>query len=565
VRPFVALLVVLALLASPLAVARPHETRMGIEAEENDRLALDARGQANCVTTAVARLTDDARCPVASTGGPHPATGILVLDALFETHGGVRRPASLAEDPRASRPSYYEGTNLHRSTDGLAPDILVPGPHDVWAWFGFWEDLDGDRLAEYKTVSASSASPFTSETIATDNEWLRKDGARVIAFIEPGSHPQVGDAHRPASYEPDAILTPATAGNPLYESQETFVVIHVDGSLFQVVELRVVTDPRFDHTPTAESFVDIDRHATAAAGPVEALYAGTAAPFVNALGSPSLGYMPNGGRAGPVPFDGTPLAEPSADLYGAVWAPYGREWADASGSTSAGRHAAHVADYEAWIDLLAYHTPAGPVTSTAYTGPGPLPGRASDGSHATAPGFVTFDLWVGFWKDLDGDGYIGRANPEDPHEGGARPMPDRYVGSNGEWLGVNPGARPGGGGWRIVLTPERDWGPAGVFVARNTDVFTIANSRGDVCPPGLPCLPNGGLRRVSGNDAVVIESRAFGNGRLASDYVLFPQGTLDVPFTACTEPIPVATSLTPEPKSGLVRDCDVIGSLVLPA
>ncbi|HVL47734.1 MAG TPA: hypothetical protein VM889_04170 [Candidatus Thermoplasmatota archaeon] len=448
------------------------------EADEANREALNAAGQANCVREAAEGI-DSPTCPRVPTGGLYPIDGIRLLDGFVTFLAGPTSASADAQDvftmlgggpmPEHIVSDQARGANAHRASNGFAPDVVWPGPMSLKAAYGYWGDTNGDRIVAINlSENAEHASP--------DNEWVGLANREVYVYVEPGSHPQYRSMIRPGDTQPDARLRASSRG--LYDTG-IVPVIFTDGSLVQTYTITTIADAilspspdgEFPYTMRADSLVDIDVYGAVAPGPVEALYTGTAAPLVNAIGSPSYGICPAGCSGLPIGPTETAADPTIAAAQNALYARYPREWADGSGSTAEGRRAAFEDAYEGWIDLLP-RTRVKPVVYQVnignelppFTTDAPLVGHnTADGEQAAAPGFVTFDLWVGIWRDLNGDGFIGRANADDPYEAGSRPLPDDYFARDGEFFGAVANLTT----FTLWLVPDTEWGPNGARVARS--------------------------------------------------------------------------------------------------
>ncbi|HVL48394.1 MAG TPA: hypothetical protein VM889_07550 [Candidatus Thermoplasmatota archaeon] len=447
---FATIALVLSLLA-PL-VAEAAVIDLTYEAVEQDRALLDAAGQMNCVLEAYESTPSDA-CPTAPTTVAYPSSGIRMLDGQVLMYFMPNlRPC---EPPRTSGCSAVYG-DLQTSTGGLAPAAIWPGPTAVRAWLGIWNDADGNNLLE-----TSATPPYTSQP---DNEWLAERGARVFTWIEPGAHPRISDWEKPEADEPDIRYQ---FSDPHYWGGG--IVVMVDGSLLQAVSVTTVNNPSLvpdegagtSYTVLEGSFVDLDRYAALAPGPIVALYASTAAAVVNDVGSPYGAHCPLCLVEAPRAASGTPAAEPAGRAQAPLRARYDTEWAAGNGSSIEGRLEEFQAGWHARVDLLpivgfAYTTTtADAVNDETYD----LATAAVDGRPTVPPGaWFHPRIWTGVWRDANGDGYVGHASAPDPYEYGARPNPDDHDHPQGEFLGwapTNVDAQSRIAGW---LVPDTSWG-----------------------------------------------------------------------------------------------------------
>ncbi|HVL47591.1 MAG TPA: hypothetical protein VM889_03450 [Candidatus Thermoplasmatota archaeon] len=570
VQRSVAWLVIVSFVLAPAAATHGH---VEWEAEESNRPTLDLAGQKNGVPEAY-------RDRGATPGG------LRLLDDFWDNTGGhaavpgVEYPLSVlgGEPPRGS--TFENHGDTRRATGGLAAPLIVPGASRFLAWYGYWDDKNEDgRIDEFATTSAL-------------NEWTLTPGAKLYSYVEPGPRPTLTAKTRPAATDPDfTYVDSGPALLRLYKSGSQFlgeVLVFLDGSLLQTLRVDTVTDPVLapsgparPYTPRPDSLVDIDIYASLAPGPVEALYAATAAPLVHEFASPSQGLCPTNCRG--LPWSPGPVASPLVGpAYALVYERYLQETHPDSRSSAAGRLHEFREAHRGWADLIAlYATPNDPYTPDVAT---PLPGRGANGLPAMIPGYLGFEVRTGLWRDVTDDGFVGRVG-SDPYDHGNRPIADRYEDSAGEYLGVYArdetgreirGSAPVGGREMVVtFRPVPSWGEAGVLVTWDTGtpavdvlpflcVFTIPPPSG--CPPLGAFLsdPPRSLGHVTG-DAVVTVTAVAGAvdpGRYATNGFLFlPTGTQNFAIEVCTEPLVIRHVLNGDEIDEPVRDCDVIDRL----
>ncbi|HVL48658.1 MAG TPA: hypothetical protein VM889_08890 [Candidatus Thermoplasmatota archaeon] len=435
--------------------------------------------------------------------------------------------------------------------------MILPGAGGFVALFGWWNNANGDPVLEIKVDAGSSAEdPRWNAT----NEWIPKPGAAMLAYVEPGSRPRATTHERPSEEEPDLVLEYTTEGH-VYVTGKPSLVLFPDGSLLQAFETLVVSDAwrlpsaHLPFTPKDGARVDRDRYAAVAPGPAEAVYGATLAPTVNAVGSPSYGSCPNGCEATSLPATGTAADDATGAAARVAWAPYPREWMEGSGASAAGRRAAYLAEPTPWVDLLPKSRVL-PSSVVIARDTAPLLGGGADGAPTMAPGFFTVDLYVGLHLDLDGDGFVGRA-PRDPHEGGRRPIPDRYFDPAGEFLAMTPILPDPDGLGRatrlaVTLVPDTDWGDGVVLHDRAPAALGAGGCGLDVCPDASPVL-------VTGGTPITLTLRPEGNfapGRWVTlESVLMPHGSPG--FTACVEPMEIRwTDAEGAPRGEIAWDCD---------
>ncbi|HVL48590.1 MAG TPA: hypothetical protein VM889_08545 [Candidatus Thermoplasmatota archaeon] len=563
----------LLLLAPVAAESTTFDARL--EIEEPGANAHAARGQRTCLAA-----PDDPACPAVLTGLAHPALGVLVLDAFAWTYAGATTLRDYAAEP--GRPGQGGlttaetrrlGMNPARESLGILPDAILPGAGSWRALHGHWSDDDGDQLIEAR---------FNGFAPVVGNEWAPIGGAaRVHVWIEPGSHPTVTTLDRPDATSPDLVLDCDRWTLLCDPRGEDDFIVATDGSLLGTVESAAVTRALLapsegrPYTTRADSLVDLDTYAAIAPGPVESLYAGVARPLLLFVGSPSYGSaLSDGGRIGPVPFGGTALAGPAEPVYEGLYAPYPREWAPGSGSTAAGERESYTLHYAPWIDLLpswgygavGLTSPQGGAAGPPTPKPGALPGRSATGAQAMLPGHLAFELRTGLWKDLDGDGFVGRADPTDPYEGGSKPLADDYANAAGEFapravdeLLVSTFARV-----VVTLRPDPDWG-AGVLVNCNYAPLIVNVGGWAECArdpwlcasPTTVCAVDPAAWLVTGTREIRLAMRLDGEAVARSDAVLLPRGTDGFAVEACAGPF----TLSWADERATVSDCDRIEPL----
>ncbi|HVL48963.1 MAG TPA: hypothetical protein VM889_10435, partial [Candidatus Thermoplasmatota archaeon] len=268
------------------------------EETETDRLALEAAGQANCVSEVVRAEDPLARCPAEATGWIHPAEGLRVLDDTYVVTGPTHPykftgwASTTAKNVEEGRRADYlsivqmllDGGNWRQDSEGEMPDIITPGVGNFVALYGWWADLDGDGVAEIKPIYANPGP---------DNEWVAKGGATVVSYVEPGSRPELTNRAQPGKSDPDIVYV----SQGVY--RQDYVILFLDGSLLRRTTVTTVADALLSadgegrpYTADAYSRVDIDVYAALAPGPLEALYGAVAGEISDHYGAPSLGICP---------------------------------------------------------------------------------------------------------------------------------------------------------------------------------------------------------------------------------------------------------------------------------
>ncbi|HVL46998.1 MAG TPA: hypothetical protein VM889_00405 [Candidatus Thermoplasmatota archaeon] len=560
-----AVLVVLALVAGGALAASRASLTLAPEADEANRLALDATGQKNCVPEALGRSEDPVNCPMTATGFSSPLVGIRLLDA-FPGHFGVNPWENVANAQGPGATETHQGFHSYaRSSRGALPDLVYPGWTTFIALYGAWDDLDGDGLVDW-IRNASASAP-------AGNEWASHRGGDLVSYISPGSHPTLLSEARPHDTEPDLAYAYDAWG---YTSIGP--TIYLDGTLLTTYEVDTVSRPVFapgphgrPFTPRADSLVDLDRYAALAPGPVEAVYGVTAGPFMERFGSPNSGTVfEDGERVGFPSAEGTLVAPVARAAFDRLYAGDLREWAAGSGSSAEGRHDAYKNAFLAWADLRLEQRVLDTNVGLGYQRfATPLVGRADDGSAATVPTLLATRVHTGLWRDLNGDGFVGFASTPDPYEGGSRPDPDDYQNPRGEFFPIPVGA-PGAASSivRVTLVPSPDWGEAGAFVTNN-GVPAMTGSGGLVCPPEelqiRSCVDGPSRWHVTGATPITLtvfsgSSGTFGSYNHAHE-ILLPAGTDGFSIRACLAPETIAWSHGGEPHEETVWDCDTLAPL----
>jgi len=559
------------LLIAPALLAAGCVTNFSVdetgEMEEPNGLRLEDLGQKTCVEAA-RHGEASAACPRVPTRFEAPQTGIEILDSFFAVYGSppplgdeVEQAFAFvsgesAQPPTGALGSLKRGTNPSRASGGAIGDVIAPGGGFFIALWGKWDNVNGDAMVDVRYVDPQSFSH------AMDNEWaIDITGDPLLGYVEPGSHPTLLSASRFQEDMPDFVYKAqadvfVSSGDAAQsEVPVTSHILFTDGSLFRHVRVTTVSRPllapdpdgRFPFTPRPGSLVDIDDYSALAPGPVAALYGVLLGEAVESVGSPNLGICPRRCAPDPAILADTPLAPVARE----GWSPYPQEWRVDSGSSRAGRWEEHKAAYAPWIDLLALArvNPTGGVASQLESRDGPLMGRRADGAQTSAPGLVTFEAWTGLWRDLDADGFVGRAGDE-PYGQGARPQPDDYYASGGEYLSLRPLQE-----FTVTLTPHDTWGdgvivvagyPGSVLAETPWPVVAILASleRGASDPIVLP------MRYAHAEDGV------FPGHYLTPYSVLLPAGSPG--FDVCTETLPLRYEVGGDAGETVLYDCDVI-------
>jgi len=526
VRPLLVFTFVLLLAAGP-AASRITSFDFAHEAGEPHRAALDAAGQMNCVREAIDRAATE-RCALEATGADFNegvVEGFRLLEAWHTTFVGLYQDGTTGH---ASVGLGGYGSNTERNF-GL-PDLIPPGASRFFAWSGFWNDLNGNRVLDLEET-ANPQQP-SNPTRGPNHEWARSPEP-VVAYLEPGSHPGFMSASAAAEGTPDIRFVDRVFSYPHHEQEPApGPVLFLEGSLLSPVTMTTVSaailapDGATPYTLRTNSRVDVDRYVAVAPGPVASLYAATLGPIVTPNQSPTLGAY----RVELPPLGGTGLESTAGPAYAALYASYPVEHAPDSMSTAAGRHADFVSNYAGWIDLLprsGYAEGSSVFQATAYTlrvgGTGSSLGRGVDGGQAVLPGaLLHFELRLGLWKDIDGDGFVGTARAGDAYESGTRPSPDDYHNARGEFFGTVARYPSLSSKEKLfaTLVPDESWGPGGVrFVGRGEGESQQA--------------PNGGTTPVK----VALGFDPRSPGLYTSHTMFFPAGTLEGGFTVCIEPV----------------------------
>jgi len=567
-RPLsIVLLATLSILAAG-CLQREYRVEVGYEVDEPSALAHAALGQRTCLLEAREQQSTGP-CPRVETGDPRIPLATLVLDDFYTTIGapnaGAQRdnyedllssqnPSEMLDrgDPAALVTDGLGGSNPRRGTQGAMNDVILPGFGTFWAALGYWDDRDGDGVVRL-------SQSFSEDDDDPDSEWSPRRDARLYSWVEPGPRPAWSSAYAPPAHHPD--FTYHLRGYTLYlaGAESSDVLVFPDGSLAQSMRVATASDPvlapsseGLPFTPTEHSRVDIDAYSAIAGGPVAAIYASVLAPTVNAYGNPSWGWCPNACR---LPF-GTGVDPVDGGLDGVYDLAYPRaapEWTEGSGSSAAGRREDFTDTYRGWIDVRpatripgppsAYVVNFGirfPTVESAAVAASPQGWDPQQGT-TIGPGYFAFDLWMGVWKDIDGDGFIGSAAKHDPYEGGRRPDGNDYLQPGSEFVGAFPAEQPNGENFQVRLIPDEGWGP-GVYQMNTggtpSDVYSRDPNSGACMDPSATHVAGVCLRPVDrGKDTLTLAAgvdRSFG-----SDGYYRSIGTLFLPFgspgfTICT-------------------------------
>jgi len=529
-----------------------------LEVDERNARQLDAEGQRNCA--AAAEAGGGPGCP-SVVRSKRPFSGVRLLDASAMQEGSrdpVGDAGTTANEPGnlfAVPAGFMRGANPRAASGGEAEEIILPGRYTLRAWYGVWNDTNGDRGIRIAFDVNGQATPT--------NEWIPEREATLVAYIEPGSRPGLMSSSRGHADAPDVTLLHDYSNHAHAQAGEGYVgiglspVVFLDGSLLQSVRTTTVAeailqpDGERPYTLTDASLVDIDVAAAAAPGPVADIFGATLATPVNAIGSPSVGSCPGECRIGPSFATGTALEGPVGALAAGQYVPPAREWLPGSGASNAGRRAEYNASYTPWADLAAAWAPW---SGSASRFAGPVPGRAADGRASAMPGVLVFHAWVGLWKDLDGDGFVG-APGEDPYAGGTRPTPDAYADPRGEFHGIYPTSPESPArAWNVALTltPDSDW--SGVVVLDN--FYGSVKCGNEMLLDGIFSCLKPGLWGVHGSAPLQFSLHlvAAEPGRLvSSSALLLPTGSPG--FTACMAPAYLRHGVN---EAEWVHDCDVV-------
>lgn len=529
--------------------------------------------QRTCVDEALSGVILNCFVDVTAPNVVYPPHGIRILDSFIlspapsPSYGDSSHPSAVRYDPSNPDPSHVVTQNIailghlaytssyHRDTGGNAP-WLLPGQHDVAAWYGNWLD-DGDGEIEIEGLYDANGNGAGN---APGNEFHARS-EQVLAWIEPGSHPTSTDPRRPMTHEYDIEYN--RKANQLHGAHAN--VLFLDGSLLEpyVIETLAAGIAKPDEangrpfTIAPGSLLDVDRYMALAPGPVTTLYQAAASPFVNAISTPGANMCPRNCVVPPLPI------APPLGAMDVVFSPYEHELGNGPRAAQPGRGQDYIDDWHAWMDVLPGMThPTGGVGALRKTYP--LPGLAYDGGIAMPPGFFHPEVRVGAWKDFTRDGHVGRVLAQDAYEGGNRPSPDDYYDHHGEWVPISGKAV---GPLGFLLTPETDWGPAGVFRFGHQG---LPQTNGSPClataPPTTLCVSD--LTRnpnwIRGSDPILIPPSGSGAGHMfMTDYLFFPQGTSMGGFEVCFGPRDV-TFERPDGSTVTERvsDCDWVGRLV---
>ncbi|HVL47735.1 MAG TPA: hypothetical protein VM889_04175 [Candidatus Thermoplasmatota archaeon] len=541
----------------------PDYITIDVTAEVEEPLGDAFAIQKTCVAEARFRQPSSECSEEATDLGP-PTKGIRILDAMYIVPApNPRKDPMTGEGHTDVYMDVFVGTNPHRASDGLVADTILPGWGTFVAAHGWWDNLDEDAFLEVRRQA--SRAPLI------DNEWRQIGTAKMYSYVEPGPHPTYASFNRPESFTPDFKYVNAGAMYRAASATDSMTagILFVDGSLFQTLTIMTVTDPilapsedgKYPFIAGARSLVDIDVYSAQSPGPITTIFASTAAPFVNAIGSPNVGTCPNACRVEPARAPGSGL-EPALGLQGAVYGRYLPEWREGSGSSAENRRDDFNQTYRGWIDLM----PRTQQPTTAFFNSvpflqqsGALVGGSRGGEMAAAPSFVTFELWAGIWHDVNEDGHVGVASQPDPYEGGSRPVADDYFNNRGEFNGIivdgsaiGPLAKV-----HVRVTPDAPWSAGTMKVMWSTNQVHPND-----CGPTAPTTARVcSIRPVTGMDTVLLnltaDAATLGRHYSAVSILVPP----DSPgFTMCAGPFEVRHDTPGHPVTEPVWDCDHVAA-----
>ena len=441
---------------------------------------------------------------------------------------------------------YRSYTSPSRETGGDIPDMILPGVQSFIAWYGVWEDRNGNGHIDLDVVVKTTSGSF--DHYGPTNEFV-KVGGDLYAFIDPGSHPTSQVESRPGVSDPDFKYNSAgDSRSQLWSTNGN--VAFIDGSLLEPYTMESVSDPILvpddntnrPYTAKPTSRIDIDHYISPLPGFATTLYQATAATTVREVSSPSAGSCPNNCVFPPFPV------APPGDVLEDVYAPYEYELGEGPNAWASGRLADFVADYRAWVDALPGITHpnfgVNPLKKNY-----PMPAVGESGGMGMPPGWFHLEGRSGVWKDRNGDGWVGIVDNTNPYQGGNQPQPNNYGDSRGEYIAKQARGNAQNP-MRILLIPETDWG-------EGVHVFSSSGLPQNNCSPA-PCA-NYDLGLRTGSDPISLGISTSSEGYFGGNaLVFFPRGNVMGGFWACIENAGLSYQSAGADVTEFVSDCDYI-------
>ncbi|HVL48161.1 MAG TPA: hypothetical protein VM889_06355 [Candidatus Thermoplasmatota archaeon] len=378
-----------------------------------------------------------------------PERETLILDDFFAI-------TNLGLTPDPTEPTRPFGLiNVQRSAGAYlgGSDVILPGGGQFYALYGLWNDTDQDGIVDWTGSESCPASE--------GSEFCRREGAELLSFVDPGSHPAYDANERPPADRPDFTYIP-WLGNPVYTAGQASHVWFYDGSLARPVTVMTFANATLEPDAlTGKAYTckpgrclsDVDVYHARAPGPVEALFTSVLGPVIDNV-LPTVGFsslvLPPAlaetldGVTGPVLRTVAETTGPHVDP------PYEDEThPNAGSSTSAIGREAYAEEFHVWFDARAVQVMNG--VAGASWGPGPR-SLSSDGP-SFPPGWMSVSANLGVARDLDGDGFIATARGAPTFDGA------EFIGGclgGSDW----PNRTTKNLHWRLV--PKDGWGAAPV-------------------------------------------------------------------------------------------------------
>ncbi len=387
----------------------------------------------------------DGRANRVTAPGRSPGDGSLFLDMRLGSRVGPETGPGF---------DVYAGSVLSPVTDGRA--LLLPGVIHATAWYGQWQDLDGDGIIDdiHDSDVAGAADEFRWRGVATG------EAVAMTYYVNPYPFFVVHGAGYSRSLDENIMDDHTGLSNPAQEWSDKYAAAHVDGGFLGDIQvLTVAGAPRITGGPLdydvdhPDALVDVDAY-EAVSPEIGALWLSTAVAargtYLEALAMGLGSYDTAMGIVNPILDEHVdPTVDEAYDVATDPALAFDRlapkdkrepnTWeddfegralfggvGDVAGSHN--QYPGHRDGFHMWFDARPTFIACGGAwvgaSGTAVAANAPLCHRrgldpvaaamADEGSTATV---VSFNADIFLWHDKNGDGMAGPAcNPSDPNE-----------------------------------------------------------------------------------------------------------------------------------------------------